>query len=77
MVEDAVGVGIYCGDYSQCEVTSNTVRSTRPDLESSDLGLHGHAIVAHFYATARVEDNLLERNASDMHAYSDGRIRPR
>ncbi len=77
MVEDAVGVGIYCGDYSQCEVTSNTVRSTRPDLESSDLGLHGHAIVSHFYATARVEDNLLEQNASDMHAYSDGKIRPR
>ena len=58
-------------------IEDNTVADTRPDLESSDLGLHGHAIVSHFYATARVEDNLLEQNASDMHAYSDGKIRPR
>lgn len=77
MVEDAVGVGIYCGDYSQCEVSSNAVRRTQPDLKSSDAGLHGHAIVAHFYATARVEDNLLEQNASNMHAYADGTIRRR
>ena len=76
-VRDAVGVGIYCGDYSQCEVTRNSVRGTRPDLESSDLGLHGHAIVAHFHATARVDDNVLEQNESDMHAYAYGTIRRR
>ena len=77
LVEDAVGVGIYCGDYSQCEVTDNAVRGTRADLRSSDLGRHGHAIVSHFYATASVEDNVLERNANDLKAYSEGRIRVR
>lgn len=77
VVEDAVGVGIYCGDYSQCEVTENAVRGTRPDLESSDRGRHGHAIVAHFGATARIDDNVLEGNANNLHAYSDGRIRRR
>lgn len=76
-VEDAVGVGIYCGDYSHCEVTDNTVRRTRPDLKSSDRGLHGHAIVSHFYARASVEDNVLEQNANDLKAYADGRIRVR
>jgi Right handed beta helix region len=77
LVADAVGVGIYCGDYSHCDVTDNTVRGTRPDLTSSDLGRHGHAIVSHFYARATVEDNVLERNANDLKAYSEGRIRVR
>ncbi|MGH3110171.1 MAG: right-handed parallel beta-helix repeat-containing protein [Gaiellaceae bacterium] len=75
VVEDAVGVGIYCGDYSQCKVTDNAVRDTRPDMSSSDRGRHGHAIVAHFGATAQVDDNVLERNQSEMYAYSDGLIR--
>ena len=74
VVEDAVGVGIYCGDYSQCKVTDNAVRGTRPDLRSSDRGLHGHAIVSHFGARAEVDDNVLERNANDLKAYSDGEI---
>jgi Right handed beta helix region len=77
VVEDAVGVGIYCGDYSHCDVTENAVRDTRPDLSSSDRGRQGHAIVSHFGARAEVDDNVLERNASDLHAYSDGRIRVR
>jgi hypothetical protein len=77
LVADAVGVGIYCGDYSHCDVTDNAVRGTRPDLTSSDLGRHGHAIVSHFYARATVEDNVLERNANDLKAYSEGRIRVR
>ena len=74
VVEDAVGVGIYCGDYSQCKVTDNAVRGTRPDLRSSDRGRHGHAIVSHFGARAEVDGNVLERNANDLKAYSDGEI---
>lgn len=77
VVEDVVGVGIYCGDYSHCEVTDNAVRDTRPDLSSSDRGRHGHAIVSHFGAKAEVDDNVLERNASNLHAYSDGKFRVR
>jgi nitrous oxidase accessory protein NosD len=76
-VQNAVGVGIYCGDYSHCDVTDNAVRGTRPDPTSSDRGLHGHAIVSHFYARATIEDNVLERNANDLKAYSEGRIRVR
>jgi Right handed beta helix region len=74
LVEDAVGVGIYCGDYSHCEISKNAIRGTRPDLRSSDRGRHGHAVVSHFGATAEVDGNVLERNANDLHAYSDGEI---
>ena len=77
LVADAVGVGIYCGDYSHCDVTDNAVRGTRADLTSSDIGRHGHAIVSHFYARTTVEDNVLERNANDLKAYSEGRFRVR
>ncbi|HWH05921.1 MAG TPA: right-handed parallel beta-helix repeat-containing protein, partial [Gaiellaceae bacterium] len=31
VIEDAEGVGIFCGDYSVCEAAENTVTGTRPD----------------------------------------------
>jgi hypothetical protein len=77
LVEDAVGVGIYCGDYSHCEVVRNVVRDTRPDPSSSDRNQHGHAILSHFYARATVGANVLERNANDMRAADDSTIRYR
>lgn len=56
-VEEAVGVGIYCGDYSHCEIRRNSLRGIRPDLESDDRLAHGLAILSHFHAQARVSDN--------------------
>ena len=52
-----VGVGIYCGDYSECEITRNSVGRIRPDLESDDRLAHGLAILSHFHAQAQVSDN--------------------
>jgi nitrous oxidase accessory protein NosD len=77
VVEDALGVGIYCGDYSHCDIRHNTVRDTRANLKSSDRYTHGHAILSHFYAQATVSDNVLERNANDMRAAPDSVIRYR
>jgi hypothetical protein len=74
VVEDAVGVGIFCGDYSHCDIRRNVVRDTRPDPESSDRYAHGNAILAHFYAQATVSQNVLERNPTDMRASPDARI---
>lgn len=59
-VEDAVGVGIFCGDYAHCEITDNSVRRIRPDFASGDRTRHGFAILAHFGAQARVADNGIE-----------------
>ena len=77
VVEDALGVGIYCGDYSHCDIRRNDVRDTRANLKSSDRMAHGHAILSHFYAQATVDENVLERNANDMRAAAYGRIRYR
>lgn len=77
VVEDALGVGIYCGDYSHCDIRQNTVRDTRANLKSSDRYAHGHAVLSHFYGQATVSDNVLEGNANDMRAAPDSVIRYR
>jgi Right handed beta helix region len=77
VVEDALGVGIYCGDYSMCDIRKNVIRDTRANRRSSDRYAHGHAILSHFYAQATVDGNVLERNANDMRAAPDSVIRYR
>jgi Right handed beta helix region len=77
VVEDALGVGIYCGDYSHCDISRNTIRDTRANLKSSDRYAHGHAILSHFYARATVDGNVLDGNANDMRAAPDSVIRYR
>lgn len=74
VVEGALGVGIYCGDYSHCDIRRNVVRGTRADRRSSDRYAHGHAILSHFHAQATVSENVLERNANDMRASPDASI---
>jgi nitrous oxidase accessory protein NosD len=60
-VEDAIGIGIFCGDYSHCEITGNSVIDIRPDEVNSEGSRQGYGIVAHFYAKAVVEENELVR----------------
>jgi Right handed beta helix region len=63
VVEDAAGVGIYCGDYSHCEIEENSVSGTR----AADVGDASHAgfgVVSHFHAWAELEDNQLDRGAA-------------
>jgi nitrous oxidase accessory protein NosD len=73
-VENTMGVGIYCGDYSHCEISRNSVVGTRPDLESSDRLRHGIGILSHFYAKARVEDNGVVDSPGGVRAGSGGII---
>jgi nitrous oxidase accessory protein NosD len=75
-VEAARGIGIFCGDYSMCEIERNEVSGTMPDHTTEDGMRDGYAIQAHFYATAEVEDNRLERNVHDHGAFAGGRITP-
>ena len=58
-VEDTVGVGIFCGDYSVCEISDNSVRSTRPDERSGDGHRAGFGILSHFGATATLSGNTV------------------
>jgi nitrous oxidase accessory protein NosD len=74
-VEDTIGVGIYCGDYSHCEISRNSVIGTRPDLESSDRLQQGIGILSHFYAKAFVEDNgVVDSPGGGVRAGSGGML---
>jgi nitrous oxidase accessory protein NosD len=72
VVDDALGVGIFCGDHSECMIDRNVVTGTRPDVASGDLARDGYGIVAHYGATAELADNRAGRVA----AFAEGRIEP-
>ena len=56
-VTDALGVGIFCGDYSECEIDDNSVRGIRPDEASGDTTRMGVGILAHYGAKAVLGNN--------------------
>jgi nitrous oxidase accessory protein NosD len=74
-VEDALGVGIFCGDYSECEIEGNVVRGTRPDHSSSDLTRSGYGILAHFGAKAVLNDNDVATSPGGIGAFAEATIR--
>lgn len=73
-VSDAVGVGIFCGDYSECDIERNTVLGTRADAEGG-RSRGGYAIQAHYGASATVKENRLAQNARDEGAFINAEIR--
>jgi hypothetical protein len=60
LVEDALGVGIFCGDYSHCSIEDNHVTGMRSD-PSGNPTRAGFGLVAHYGAIATVDGNTLER----------------
>ena len=73
-VRDGIGVGIFCGDFSHCEIEGNSISDIRPDLENLEGSRRGFAIVSHFGAEAVVEDNTITRSARDFGQFADARI---
>ena len=76
VVRGARGVGVYCGDYSHCEIEDNTVVGTRPDPEAGVRSRLGYAIQANYYAWAEVEDNALSGNRARWARSRTGRSAP-
>lgn len=76
-VVDALGVGIFCGDYSHCEIDGNRVRGTRPDMASGDVSRRGIAVESHYYAKAELEDNDLDGNPVKARAFTGADIEHR
>ncbi len=72
-VSGALGVGVYCGDHSECEIKKNVVVGTRSD-RSGDLARVGVAIEANFYAVADLEDNVLVGNPTPTASFSNSRF---
>ena len=70
VVEDATGVGIFCGDWSHCAISENSVTGMRSD-GSGNATRDGHGIVSHYHAVADLDDNQLDRGAA---AFIHGRF---
>jgi len=73
-VENSLGVGIYCGDYSECEIDDNSVRDIRPDEASGDLTRLGYGIVVHSGAKAVIGENDVSGVAARTKAFLGARI---
>ncbi len=58
-VSDARGIGIYCGDSSECGFADNVVVGVRPDPSTDDELRHGVGIEALFHAVAELEGNVV------------------
>ena len=73
-VDGALGVGIFCGDYSHCEIEDNSVSDVTPDHESGDHTRLGVAIQAHFGAEAELEGNDISGSPGGIAAFVDATI---
>lgn len=73
-VEDALGIGILCSDYSMCDIRGNSITRVRPDHESSDSMRKGYGIVSHYWSHVQVEDNDVSRSPYEMGEFSDAHI---
>lgn len=69
-VTRALGVGIFCSDYSMCEIKRNRVTGTRADTASGDLAQAGVGIEAHYHADAELEENDVSANPAPTAAFA-------
>jgi hypothetical protein len=73
-VERVLGIGIFCSDYSHCEIHENAVRATRADRLSSDGMRAGYAIVSHYWSQATLRDNEVSDNPGGIKTFAHARI---
>jgi Right handed beta helix region len=76
-VDGALGIGIFCGDYSHCEIEGNRVANVAPDPDSDDPMRHGVAIQAHFGAEAELRGNEVTASPGGIGAFVDATIEHR
>ena len=73
-VEDALGIGIFCGDHSMCEIQHNTVTGTRRDPDAYDATRGGYGILVHWESEAELRGNRLTGNPHAAGAFIGARI---
>jgi nitrous oxidase accessory protein NosD len=74
-VHDALGVGIYCGDRSMCEIEHNVVSHTRPDRATSDPTRAGYPILAWWDSEATLHENVFVGNTRGVGSFSSSDVR--
>jgi hypothetical protein len=73
-VGNALGIGIYCGDHSECEIEHNVVSGTRSDAGSADPLRQGVGILAYYGSTAELLDNSLVASPGGISSTPDASI---
>jgi parallel beta-helix repeat protein len=73
-VEDSVGIGILCSDYSHCEIEENSIVDTRPDHTSDNLLRQGYGVVLNFGAKGYLRDNRFERTPGRVTTFADATV---
>jgi hypothetical protein len=69
----AQGVGIFCVDHSECDITHNTVAGTRTD-PSGDTTRAGVGIEAHYFAKATLGHNTVVGSPGGIKAFDQSTI---
>jgi hypothetical protein len=49
-IRDVMGVGIFCGDYSECRIERNVIVGVAPDRASGDKTKQGYGVQSHYYS---------------------------
>jgi hypothetical protein len=73
-VHDALGVGIFCGDHSECTIARNSVFRTRKDVSTGDRSRAGFGVVADFGAEAKLGPNELAGNQQAVGTFGEARV---
>jgi hypothetical protein len=73
-VTGGTGVGIYCGDQSQCSIARNQVSGMRANPATGALGQMGYGIESDFRSDAELEANELYGNAQGVGTFSGSTI---
>jgi nitrous oxidase accessory protein NosD len=72
-VTDATGVGVYCGDHSECEIRKNVVTGTKSD-GTTNLAERGVGVEVNFFADATLDGNLLAGNPSPVASFDNSQV---
>ena len=72
-VSGSVGVGVYCGDHSMCDVSQNVIVGMRSDHTDNEAAA-GVGIEANFYAEAELDRNVLVGNPKPVAVFAQSRL---
>ena len=67
-------MGIFCGDYSECDIEDNNVSDTAVDHASGDITRGGLAIVSYYGAEAKLDGNEISGSPGGIGAFVDATI---
>lgn len=74
-VDGVLGIGIYCGDQSECDVQGNDIHGVRADRSSADRSRRGYGVVAFYNATATLAGNRLSDAPGGTGAFAGATLR--